>query len=56
MTDTPLVRYPHLKLLDWPFTVVPRLTDSPVWAGRTELRQKVDRLLRSVSRRSRLRQ
>ena len=24
MTDTPLVRYPHLKLLDWPFTVVPR--------------------------------
>ena len=52
MSALPVVRYPHLKLLDWPFTVVPRLTDSPVWAGRTELRQKIERLLRSVSRRS----
>ena len=39
MTDTPVVKYPHLTLLDWPFTVVPRLMVSRVWAGRTELRQ-----------------
>ena len=52
MSSTPVLRYPHLKLLDWPFTVVPRMTGPPVWAGRTELRQKVDRLLRTVSRRS----
>ena len=51
MTSTPAVKYPHLKLLDWPFTIVPRVTDSPVWAGRTELRQRIDRLLRTVNRR-----
>ena len=52
MTAAPVVKYPHLKLLDWPFTVVPRITDSPMWAGRTELRQTIDRLLRTVNRRS----
>ena len=46
------MKYPHLSLVDWPFTVVPRMTGPPVWAGRTELRQKVDRLLRTVGRRS----
>lgn len=51
MTSTTDVKYPHLKLLDWPFTVVPRMTNSPTWAGRTELRQRIDRLLRTVNRR-----
>ena len=52
MTSAPEAKYPHLKLLDWPFTIVPRMTDSPVWAGRVELRQRIDRLLRTVNRRS----
>ena len=51
MTIAPVVKYPHLKLVDWPFTIVPRMTDSPIWAGRTELRQSIDRLLRTVNRR-----
>lgn len=46
------MKYPHLQLMDWPFTVVPRLTDSPVWAGRADLRQRIERFLRSNGRRS----
>lgn len=45
-------RYPHLNLVDWPFRLLPVRGQKSVWAGRQQLKNQVEQLVRRLGRNS----
>jgi hypothetical protein len=51
ITLTSAVKYPHLYLKEWPFQIVPSPSFYHVWAGRTEIRQRLVEMFKRVQQR-----